>query len=461
MNVRARFVLGSLAPALAAAPLAANPRTWAAPRDSAAAHATIRGWAEDTWLLLLDREGARAGRLSRAGILQRFHPAMDDEYELDLLSSRFTFSEDYAWYSRENGARYWAGSINHRNVVTGGELKASLSLGAGWWGGVRFTKQESLVLDRNLVRLDIERRWAGGLVAFVEGTLDDVKPNIDLGVGAGWLGERGSVTAAVTLLDAFSDLIFQELGVSPGIARTARDHERLPLALRAEGEVRIGREVRVEVSGAVLLPLRIRAYDQVLPDAGFRQEERFALAAALVEWSPTPVVRVGALAGGVRAVMDRVPLAAGAPADDFRLVERTGRAGVFLLARPDPWWSVEAWFERNWRPERRSGRSDVAEGADYEDRAWSAQATVGFRAPSGLVLWSALDADLRHGVRGKGQVPLAVPSVRRNTRARLDVGWEAGDRWSVVVGSNWDLDGDARGDRLGFDGAHGRFVFYW
>jgi hypothetical protein len=68
-------------------------------------HATLRGWADDIWLRILNRTGATEGRLSEFGILQRFHPITDANYAIDLISNRFSLSENYAWYHRDGGVR--------------------------------------------------------------------------------------------------------------------------------------------------------------------------------------------------------------------------------------------------------------------------------------------------------------------------------------------------------------------
>lgn len=426
-----------------------------------AARGTLRGWADATWYLLEDRTGARDGRLSRAGILQRFHERIDDEYQLDLISSRFSLSDDYEWYARESGVRYWAGSINHRELISGGDFKAWVRIAEGWRGLVVFRNEESPVLYRNLFRVGVFREWAGGGVVFVEGSLHEVKPDMDLGVGAGWRGEGVRGSASVVLLDVFSDFIYQVLGIYPGLERTAIDYEGQPVALRGWVELAGLPRVRVEGYGAFLFPVRLRAYDQVVPDSGFWQEERFGYAAGLVEWSPAPWLRVGGYGSAVQARLDRAPLAAGSPHDDFALTERTVRAGAFVLARPLARWLAEGWVEREWRPERRRARREPADEVDYEGRAWSGSVLLGYRAGSGFALNTAFDFDLREAVRGLEEVPRAEPYVRDNTRLRFEVGWEAGGRWAVFAGANYDVDSDPPYDRPRFDGAHGRFVVYW
>ena len=50
-------------------------------------HATLQQWAEQSWLLLLDRHGSVGGRLSERGVLQRFDDYIDDKYFFDRLTA--------------------------------------------------------------------------------------------------------------------------------------------------------------------------------------------------------------------------------------------------------------------------------------------------------------------------------------------------------------------------------------
>ncbi|MFQ6047597.1 MAG: hypothetical protein ACE5PT_14760, partial [Gemmatimonadales bacterium] len=405
--------------------LAGVPGAARAQVDTSGLHATLGGWAESTWLLLLDRGAADGGRLNDRGMLQRFHPDIDKEYELDLISSRFGLSEEYVWHRADNGARYWGGSINHKDLVAGGNFKARVPLGRGWATHVRLDRDELPAIDRSLVRIGFRKDWLRGPFLFFEGTLLKIKPEMDLTVGGGVRGEEGEVWLSATMLEAFSDIIYQGLVVWHGFADTALDYEEQPFALRGSAEWRPARGVRVELNAAVLTPTRVRAYRQVAPDTGFRQDERFGFASGLFEWAPLPRLRVGGFATWVRAVTDRTPLPQSGPADDFRLVERTTRAGAFLLLSPGTRWRGEAWLARSTRPETRDYRQGAPPDVDYEDRAWSGAALVGYEPPGGFRTHLAFEWDLRDVSKGEGQVPSMERTLgEHNTRVRLDLGWQ-------------------------------------
>jgi len=429
--------------------------------DSASLHATLRGWAEETWVLLEDRDAAVGGRFSDAGMLQRFHPGIDAEYELDVISSRFGLSDEYAWQRRASGARHWAGSVNQRDLVAGTDFKVVTPLGGRWVAQATFNKEDSPSLARNLLRVRFTREWSGGAFAFLETSLHSIKPDNDVTVGAGWRGSAAEASVALTVLDAFSDFIHQKLEVWPGFADTALDYERQPLAMRASFETSLATRVRLEGYGAVLLPSRVRAYLQLAPDSGFRQEDRFAFLAGLIEWSASPHLRTGLFATYVRAATDRRPLELSRDLDDYRLVERSAQAGGFAVARLSRYWFVESWLARRWRPERRVYRSGAAADVDYEDRAWSGQSVVMYRATRGFTSHLAFEIDIRDVVSGDGHVPRQESLGRHNTRVRFDVGWSFKGGTSLLLGYRIDLDGDDYTDHGRFDGAHGRLVIHW
>lgn len=439
-------LLANVAPARSVAPQQSQPPL----------HATLAGWADDTWLLVLDRNAIHGGRLGPQGMLARFHRVIDAEYALDWISAVPSLTEDYAFQRSTHGVRYWGGSINHRDLIEGATFKTEIRLAGSWRFGARLDRLEQPALERNTVRIGF-RSGASGWYGFADGSLTATKPDMDVVVGGGWCGRAGEVRVGVALLDVFSDVIYQGLVVWEGYADTALDYERHPIALRALVTRWLGESFRIEAHGAVLRPSRVRAYRQVAPATGFRQDESFAYGAVLAEWSVSPRLTVGGMLTSVRAVSDREPLPQSAATDDFLLRERTTDAKAYLLAAPHARWLLEAWAGRQWRPETRSYRRQAAADVNYEDRAWQGQAILTYRARSGFRSLAAFEADLREVVRGPPPVPEQDGLGQHNTRLRLELGWQVERRAHFMAGYRIDLDFD----RAWFDGAHGRFVLFW
>ncbi|MGD2216660.1 MAG: hypothetical protein PVJ64_07885 [Gemmatimonadales bacterium] len=438
------------------------------------AHATLRGWEEQARLAIFDRGGSFFGRTSDRGILQRFNEKMDSEYPLDLISSTFSLGETYEWYRRENGVRFWAGSINHLRLVQHGDFTATVPLGGAWATNVRFTHDETLEADRNLIRIEFRRRlFERRARAFLMGTLKAKKPETDLELGFTWMAGPGTVTVAFAALDLFSDFIYQSLEVSPSIADTALDYTSHPYTARVSLDLPLGRRLRIEGYGLVLTPTSVAVESQSNPGQGFTQDERYAYAGGLLEWTPSARTAIGGLATWVRARLDRSPLPDGRPEDAFDLTEATWRLRIYGIQRLSGRFTAEGWLSRVWRTEDRLYKEavlatdlghwvqlqppvDETSDVNYEDRSWAGRLLVTYRAPSGFRGDLALDFVARD-VIGTDRLPGATDSD--HSRLRFDFGWQFGERALLLLGSNLDLDGDGRSPN--FDGGHGRFLLYW
>ena len=454
-----RFTL--CAALLGFAPLPQPARAQTVSADSVWLHATIKDWAEHTWLRIADRGAADGGRLTNRGLLLRFHERIDDEYALDQISTAFGLTDTYAWWQGAGGVRFWGGSINGEDLISGFGLRVPVQLGRGWQAEVRSDNESTPAAKRNYVRLGFRKDWEPGPFIVFGGSLDALKPGMDLWVGAGFRDRNGEAKLTLNWLDAFNDALYQGLGVWEGYAPTVIDYERQSFALRASVERRVGRHFRVEADGALLVPTRFTAYEQEVPDSGFRQEEDFAFVGGLVEWAFTPRVTVGAFVTWVKAITDRTPLPAGLPEDDYNLSEETPRVGAYALWQIALRWRAETWLAREWRPELRDFRGGVGEDVDYEDRAWRGQANLSYRALSGFRADAAFEMDLRDVIRGAGQVPSVDPLGRHGTRIRLGAGWNFGTKFRAAAGYRIDLDGDEHTHGDWYDGAHGRFTLYW
>lgn len=429
--------------------------------DTLGLHTTLWGWADDALLSILDRDAARGGRLSDRGILQRFWPDIDPDYQINLMRMRFDLVDDYEWYRHTSGARYWSGSINTRDEAIGAEFKARAPLGGRWAADVDFEHQNLLELTRSLVQLAVRRTARSGAYAFLAGAFAFHKPSSDVGLGAGWQRGNARVEIALTALDAFSNLIYRDLKVQNTPADTALDYVRQPYLLRGNVDLPLGRAWRVEGHAGVMRPARLRAYAQAAPDSGFVQDERYGFAGGLVEWLPSTRVTGGGFATVIRAVTDRAPLPNGGAVNDYHLTERTVQLGASLLVRPAPRWLLEGWLARVWRPERRVYPGGAAPDVNYEDVAWSGQAVVFYRPSRGFSGSLALDLDRRDVLRGNGEVPsLEGSQARHNNEIRCDFGWRFPNRSLFDLGLAFDLD-PGIWPRGWFGGAHGRFVLYW
>jgi hypothetical protein len=423
------------------------------------AHATLRDWEEQARLAIFDRSGSYFGRTSDRGILQRFNETMDFEYHIDLVSYGFSLSDVYDWYRHTGGARFWAGSIDHRRLIQQADLSASVALGAAWAVDLFLTHQQTLEVQRNLLRLRFRRRLFDGRAhAFLLGTLKADKPEADIEVGFTWFLGPGELTLAFAALDLFSDFIYKTLEIGPPVADTALDYTAHPYTARLALDISLGRQFRAEAYALAMTPTTVRAESQTVRDEGFTQDERYAYAGGLLEWSPSSRTALGGFGNRVRARLGRSRLPLGRPEDDFDLTERTSQLGLYGIHRFSGRFSTEAWLARVWRSEDRvRPDTSAAPNVDYADRAWAGRTLLTYRARNGFRGDLSLDFLTREIVE-RDDVPGVGGLDRDNFRLRFGLGWQFEAGAQFMLGASIDLD-DSRG--RGFDGAYGRFVLYW
>ncbi len=439
---------------------------------------TLEDWADETWLLLEDRDAVGDGRLSRLGILQRFDDKIDAEYQLDLVSAGFSPVDEYWWRTQDNGIRYLGSSINRRELFQRTDVKIAVPAADDWQIRVRLNNKNSPTVQRSLVRAEVRKTWPSGIYGFAQGSLHDIKPSSDISIGAGVAMPSIHAKATVAVLDAFNGVTEQLLRESRFGPTTSVEYEKHPIAFRVSADVQAGDQLRAEVHGAILLSARVRASARAQPDSGFTQTEGFRLLGALAEWSVSRRLTVGTFATHVRASLNRSALPLGIAQDDFRLIEQTTRIGGVVLAHPTDRWVIQTWTARSFRPEHRRYTTNGGSDVDWEDRAWSGKTSARYTSNRFLTT-VAIDWDLREVVHGNatltdlrpdeegrfvgiGQVPSFEFLGRNHTRARYEIGWQFDPGRRITLGFKIDLDADNyRGSHSRFDGAHGRFELTW
>ena len=229
-----------------------------------------------------------------------------------------------------------------------------------------------------------------------------------------------------------------------------------PLAVRSGITLQAARTVRVQLYATLTRPSTILLFQGTDETAGFRQNESFAYAGGLIEWSPIDVIRVGSFGTYVRAKTERTPLSDGAT-DAFDLTEVTGQLGFFAMGRIGRSFETELWVGHMWRPETNTFPESTQPDIDYEDRAWIGRALLLYTAPFGLVVETGFAFDNRRVIRGSGSVPARGSLDGHNRRAQLGVGWAIGDQLAFRIAQRFDLDSGAF---LG-DGGVARIFLYW
>ncbi len=423
-------------------------------------HVSLRGWAEEAWVTIMDRRGAGGGRISERGALQRFDERIDDKYHLDRLTNEFWLTDEYEWYASDNGARWQGGSISKAELVTDAEFKVRVPIDDHWAVGVRFNQITNPEGTRSPVRLLLSRKVSPALSLFAAGHIDPDKPGSDVELGLDWRLPRGGLASvALVALDAPNDLIYLNFdAVNQAAKDSTLEYERQPLGIRAAAELPLSARVRLEAYGAYIRPSTILQYDDRIETAGLWQRERFSYVGGLVEWAASPGARLGGFANTVVAATDREPLSGGAGVDAFALRERTSQVGAFYVARLSRRWTFDSWLRHTWRPERRDWGDPALEDVDYLLRTFNAQAVLTYRAPGGFLVDGGLVWHRARVPRGDGQVPATGNLVGGQYRVRYDFGWHKGRRFRLLLGSAFDID---ERTVVSFGGARARVMLLW
>ena len=437
------------------------PQTSSAQSDTLT-HATLQGWEEQSWLLLLDRHGSVGGRLSERGVLQRFDEDIDDKYFFDRLTAAFTLREDYAWYRSDNGVRWTGGSVNRRDLLSEGEFKTTVPLGQAWDIGVRFHKEDLPTANRNALRIGVQHKFLSQWTGFASLHLDANKPGSDVELGVRWgQHDRANALLSVTVMDAFNDVAYVTLdAVSQSQIDSTLVYDKQPIAFRTSAHLPLGRRFRVEGYGVFVTPSEMKAFEGHDETAGFRQNERIAYAGGLLEWKPVPTFFVGALAATIRAESDRERLSTDVPIDEYDLTEQTTQLGGFASWRIARRWMLDGWLLRAWRTEERRYVDTDLQDVDYQVRHLTWFTTLTYRALSGFTTDVGLGWDKADEPRGEKQVPATGNLTTEHYRIRYDLGWTFRDTFQFLIGGSIDIDAE-RNEGMSFGGGRGRFTLYW
>jgi hypothetical protein len=421
--------------------------------------ATLVTWADDVWISLLDRDGGWAGRLSDAGIFQRFNPDEDSEYQLDLRTALFSHSEDARWSTRPTGLRGAAGSIDHPHIAQFVEWRERFLVSSRWTLAGSLLRERTLAAARDHVRAGLFWQPASSGLWDVGATVGVhfFKPSsdVELVVGRTWRGEdgdRGRVRLRLALLDAFNEAIFQGLGVNPEDADAHFDYQSQPIAIRADGTWRAG-VARLELRGGVSRRSTVRVTFPEAGDPSYDLSERVAFVGGLAEVDIGTRTTLAALASIARGDTER--LSDTPSATDLSLREVTRAVGIRARQDLAGSFALEADLVRTDRPEElqqgwRGGvtgpSSSSLEREDRESFAGLALVRRPLSGWTGRLFYASVD---RESDASRTQL------TDRNTRLVTDFGYRFASGFDVTAGVRWDLDG---GREPKFDGGQLRFA---
>lgn len=414
---------------------------------------TLALWADEVWLTLLDRDGAFFGRLADEGTLQRFHPRMSSEYELDVWAGRFGLTEDAAWHQAPGGFRAAGTSINHPFIVNVADWRHDVGIAGPVDLTLRYTRAHTLTAQRDYTQVGAAWRGAFGMpwTARVAIGMHFFKASADVEVGLrrAWRANGGAWRADLTLalLDAFNNVIFNALGVSPDDTPAHFDYQTLPVAARASIAY-TAPALHVEVHAGSSNRSRVHVTFPATADPAYALTERVSFAGGLVDVRLGGATRAAVYAATAHAATDR-SFDTPAP-EDLRLRETTTTVGGRAARRWGAAHVVELGLRARWRPERR--RSGDGTEIDHRDREVLAHAGVA-REP--VVGWRWR---LAYALTDRTAGPLAPQLTAVDQRALTEGGYRFATGFALIAGLRWRVH---RLTTSPFAGGHLRFAAGW
>ena len=431
-------------------------------------HVTLEGWDRRTRLAVWDRSHAFGGVYYDRGVLRRWTPQMDHEYDLDNFSIKPTLADDAAFYASRRGFRTAAGSITNGSFVIESELQTTEPLIGPLGIDVRFVQQEDLSAERAFVELGYHVKLGKGHRVGVRHSFASLKTDLDAELVYQYTHRQLDAELSVGRLDIVNNLVNEVLVPDPVHFDTLRVYETPPYWVAGRASVPVG-PVRFEAVGGITPESRADVRSQTLEQARFQFDNAFAYGGGLAE---AEVLKnrlvVGAMASGSQSDASRRTPPEVLASSNYASRQVQVRGGVFALAR---WRSLraEAWWMHERASDRQSGSafagSTIDKPYDIEER-WD-WARVRLDWTPGSRWGPTFGAEYVHGLRSypvEGDQEEIQREVLRffpygpNRRVTVRAGFRFSPRAEVIFGVNGDLDGDtfySDGGRP-YDGAYVR-----
>ena len=432
--------------------LAGDPEVVVAQQGRVDPLSSLSSWADDMWLTILDRDGAYWGRVATQGVFQRFNLLMHTDYELNVRLARFSPAEEARWADVSRGLRGSGASLSHPHLLNLVEWRERVPIGGPVDLVVRYVRERSFTAQRDYVRMGVRWREAFGTGwdAGLEFGVHFFKPSADVELIAvrRWGDDERAwaVEVRAAVLDAFSNVVFNELGVRPEEQDLLIDYDSQPLAAKVSVR-RIAPLWRVEAHGGTTTRTRAAISYAATDGVPFALLEDVAFAGALGELHATRALTVAAYGTLARASTERE---SADPSVALRVSETTRVGGVRARHLFRGALAGELDAQATWRPEARQGAAVPA--IDHTDRELMAIAGVA-RAPAAGWNWRLA---LSWSDREAGA--LAPGLTKKHRRQLMEGGYRFTSGFDVNAGVRWNLDDLST---VLFAGGHVRFTTSW
>ena len=432
--------------------------------------ATLRGWHTEIRTAVRDRRHAYGGLFFDRGVFRRLTPAMDHEYDIDLLTYGYTPADDAVWYARSHGVRTFMGSIHKSRFATRTRFRHEIQLADRHTALLDAMQQEDLTAQRFFIEVGYAYEVTPRHHAGFSQTLAAYKPDLDLTLFYEYQAlPVGTFRAELAILDAANNLIFERLGVDPVLEDTVRTYRRRPLLVDLTWQSPVIGRLRGEATVGIQSPTRARVRSHQNPDAAFLWRERLRYAGALGEYRH-PMVTAGVIYHHTFSRMSREAETAAGGETAYSTEQSSHAATIYALA---PVWRIRAglWLTAERYSDDQSGTgfeaASVPSAMRYRERRVTLQARAEYIPQRGLRAGLAYLVDHRTFTGGASLMNeyLRFLPWSPNGRVAANIGYQFADGGYAVIGVAYDVGGDPfYGDDRGpvrYDGGFGRVVVTW
>ncbi|SHK84524.1 hypothetical protein [Rhodothermus profundi] len=454
---------------------------WSAAVGAAAQPSPPRGtlleWAAHMRRLVLDRTHGYGGRYYEGGLFRTFTRKMDYEYELDLLTYRFSLFDDARWVQRPGGYRVYTGSIDYGVFVTESQFKHTVALNRRsrfqLWG----LQEENLRARRFFVEIGYTYQLAAQHQIGLRHTLGMDKADLDFSLHYQWRSlARGGVRLELGLLDWASNFVYRLIARSNRSFETRQRYQHRPYLLSITATTPVASPLRAELAAGLQTRARARVDQTVARTPGragyvteqlraFENQESVGYLGLLLEYAH-PFFTLGVTYRGRYASVNRTPSADSTgcweaarglsrcwvpyPAH-FQSREFSSALGLHGALR----WrrlAVQTEWIRAINGDRMQGPAlpeAFVVPYDFRERRLTGKTRLTYLSPGGF--WAALELNLEdRNVRGPRQAGTINLSFRRNfpdqvvpfnRRVTLLLGYQR-PTLELTVGVSFDQDGD-------------------
>lgn len=248
--------------------------------------ATLAYWSHSRRLMVLDREHSFGDRYFDRGVFRHITPFVDREYDMDMMAYRFRPSEDARWQQAAGGIRVRAGSVERDLWAIKTEIKNTVPFGEdnSHLFSIEGILQEDPQSSRSLLEMGYGYAISPNHAVGIRHTFSRYKYDLDVTPYYAYASPRwGRAEVAVTLLDAYSNFIYEQLGINTDILDVVRTYDRRPYLL----QVRYASPEQYRLGGELEIGWQTQSrstYDSQLSSFQFSQTDQLHYASALVEY---------------------------------------------------------------------------------------------------------------------------------------------------------------------------------